>query len=201
MKVKEHFHIGHGIFKALQKLDVPWKTDETPDISNNLDIIWLSRSGDRTLSPLFHLLYNELIPVDDINDMIAEALFTMFEHKWKKQYAVLSLEYDPISNYDSYEKYTPHGEIHNDSNGGATDDIKTYGYNSADETDKDKNVNTHDDHNTESYKDYFTETTKRGNIGVTTSQQMALSELELWRWKFFEEVMNDINSYLTIPIY
>lgn len=43
--------------------------------------------------------------------------------------------------------------------------------------------------------------TRSGNIGVTTSQQMQQSSIELWQYKYFEEVFNDIDRYLTLPIY
>ncbi len=45
------------------------------------------------------------------------------------------------------------------------------------------------------------ESTISGNIGVTTSQQMAQSEIELWRWHFFEEVFTDVDRELTCNIY
>lgn len=43
--------------------------------------------------------------------------------------------------------------------------------------------------------------TRKGNIGVTTSQQMIQSERDLWLWKFFEQVFKDIDSILTLSIY
>lgn len=43
--------------------------------------------------------------------------------------------------------------------------------------------------------------TRKGNIGVTTSQQMIESEYELRKWLFFEEVMLDIDKLLTLSIY
>lgn len=45
--------------------------------------------------------------------------------------------------------------------------------------------------------------TRSGNIGVTTSQQMLESELELWRvWNFFRGIVYpDIDRVLTIEIY
>ena len=59
---------------------------------------------------------------------------------------------------------------------------------------------------TETYnnvKDAAEHTLRRsGNIGVTTSQQMAVSELDLWSaFDYFEIVMKDIDSVLTIGIY
>ena len=43
--------------------------------------------------------------------------------------------------------------------------------------------------------------TRSGNIGVTTSQQMIQSEIELWQWNFFESVYADVDSVLTTQIY
>lgn len=43
--------------------------------------------------------------------------------------------------------------------------------------------------------------TRSGNIGVTTTQQMAESELEYRKHLFFEMVFSDIDHLLTLPIY
>lgn len=43
--------------------------------------------------------------------------------------------------------------------------------------------------------------TRSGNIGVTSSQQLIESELSLRSWLFFENVMRDIDSILTLNIY
>lgn len=43
--------------------------------------------------------------------------------------------------------------------------------------------------------------TRSGNIGVTTSQQMAQSSLDLWKWNYFYDIFRDIDSIFTIPTY
>lgn len=44
--------------------------------------------------------------------------------------------------------------------------------------------------------------TRQGNIGVTTSQQMLQSEIELWKWDFFDNVLfPDMDSVLTLKVY
>lgn len=43
--------------------------------------------------------------------------------------------------------------------------------------------------------------TRSGNIGVTTSQQMIESEIELRKKHFFESVFSDLDSVLTINVY
>lgn len=42
---------------------------------------------------------------------------------------------------------------------------------------------------------------RSGNIGITTSQQMAESEIKLRQWLFYQEVFNDIDNILTLSIY
>lgn len=43
--------------------------------------------------------------------------------------------------------------------------------------------------------------TRSGNIGVTTSQQMLESEIELRKWSLFESYMSDIDTILTRRLY
>lgn len=40
-----------------------------------------------------------------------------------------------------------------------------------------------------------------GNIGVTTSQQMIKSEIELWKWNFIDTVFENVANELTLDIY
>lgn len=42
---------------------------------------------------------------------------------------------------------------------------------------------------------------RSGNIGVTTSQQMAQSEIALWQWNFYYDVFADVRRELTIGGY
>ena len=62
------------------------------------------------------------------------------------------------------------------------------------ETNTEKGIRTH----TETGK---RELTRSGNIGVTTSQQMIQSEIDLWKWNFFETVYADCDKILTCPVY
>jgi hypothetical protein len=49
--------------------------------------------------------------------------------------------------------------------------------------------------------DYTITRTRSGNIGVTTSQQMAQSEIELRQYNFFMGVCEDIDTVLTLCVY
>ena len=96
-------------------------------------------------------------------------------------------------------------------------DIYIYGYDSSTESPSGKTVNpaptgtnqtSESDTGTQTFTDSGKDTktrnytmTRKGNIGVTTSQQMIESEIKLWQWDFFKQVFSDIDKLLTIPIY
>lgn len=43
--------------------------------------------------------------------------------------------------------------------------------------------------------------TRSGNIGVTTSQQMIQSEIDLWDWNYYKDVIVDVMNMLTLSTY
>ena len=50
--------------------------------------------------------------------------------------------------------------------------------------------------------EYDTELHRSGNIGVTTSQQMIQSEIDLWKWNFFQDIVfKDLAKSLTLSVY
>lgn len=73
-----------------------------------------------------------------------------------------------------------------------------------------KNTNVEDNTNTStkelnyntSENEEITHTlTRKGNIGVTTTQQMIQSDIDLWKWIFLDDIVKDINTLLTLSIY
>ena len=48
---------------------------------------------------------------------------------------------------------------------------------------------------------YKSTLTRHGNIGVTSSQQLLSSSIELWKWSFFETVFKDLDQVLTLDTY
>lgn len=42
---------------------------------------------------------------------------------------------------------------------------------------------------------------RSGNVGVTTSAQMILENISLWKWNFYNAIFKDIDSILTIGVY
>ena len=99
-----------GIFTLLQSLDVPWKDS---NIATALDIEYnYNRSGNKIISPMLSIYTgdtNELTAMQKLD--IAVTIYTMYHHKWEKLYALLSVEYNPISNYDMTENETITREV------------------------------------------------------------------------------------------
>lgn len=96
-----HWLAGAGIFGALQSLDVPWKND---NVALSLDVDYHgNHAGGRLISPLVESLSSgDELSADD-KTMLATAVYSICGNKWAKEYATLSLTYDPINNYDMTE--------------------------------------------------------------------------------------------------
>lgn len=41
----------------------------------------------------------------------------------------------------------------------------------------------------------------RGNIGNLTSQKQILEEINLWRWNYMKEILDDVKEFCTLPVY
>lgn len=284
MKLNDVFtdYINNGIFTFLNSLDVPWKEK---NISQQLNLQYHGNiSGKKETSPLVDSLIVENNLTDNSKTMLAMSIFSIYSNKWIRLYRILSLEYEPIENYNmtETEKTTSTNEntdtittnttnsndvtetntgtnTANDSenttgkntitdsrtiaeNNNVTNNNSLYGFNSVSgvnadsqngtETRDTTDNNTHNDdlkctrtnEHTENIntskvtaqkndiKDVKDGThtengtqdrtlARHGNIGVTTSQQMLNSEIELWQWDFFSGVFKDIDKILTIQTY
>lgn len=284
MKLNEVFtdYINNGIFTFLNSLDVPWKEK---NISQQLNLQYHGNiSGRKDTSPLVDSLIVENNLTENSKTMLAMSIFSIYSNKWNKLYRVLSLEYEPIENYNMIENENATSTNENadtittnttnsnditETNTGtntandsenttgknAITDSRTvtennnvinnnslYGFNSTSGVNSDSqngtesrnltDSNTHNDdlkgtrtnehsenintskvtthkNDIKDVKDgTHTENgtqnrtlTRHGNIGVTTSQQMLNSEIELWQWNFFSGVFKDIDKILTIQTY
>ena len=75
------------------------------------------------------------------------------------------------------------------------DDVTRY-----DTTDTDSGTQTDTESGTDTETRNY-ELTRSGNIGVTTSQQMLQSEIDLWQYDFYKIVYANIDEVLTIAVY
>lgn len=194
----------HGIFSALYEYGVSKITWLTEDMKNMLDIeYYLNFSGDKNISKMFNLLI-ETIEKQTITDdkiqsavnMLANIIINKFADKWNRLYnAYVQEQYQPLENYKMIESGTDK-ESTKISNTQETNG-KGYGFNSpsavnvADNMQQSTTQGALDDN----VKEH--NFTRSGNIGVTTSQQMLQSELDLRNnYDFFNHIFIDVDSIL-----
>lgn len=147
---------------------------------------------------------------DDIESFLAMVDLAILnnDYKWTKLYNTTLLEYDPIANVDAEieetrdidkrhheEKYGA-GKV-TTKNGQAPMDSSAYANQSQSITDSDQKTDEHDE---DAYKDVIT-TTRKGNIGVTSTQQLIDAERGVADFKFLDILMADVINMLTYPYY
>jgi len=219
--------IGYGIFDALEKLgvDMPWK-DKADSIT--LDIEYFgNRSGGKFVAPvIMNLLGDEVELTESDRILLARIIWTKFGEPWKHLWDTNVVAYNPIHNYDMTDRRelakgesetkvghgssvdtTTHGKgittqdnvagLNNTNNKGKLADTTV---STESGTTKVDGVNDRKDDAVRASNEVET-TTRAGNIGVTTTQQMLSAEREVWLWNFFDQVYRDIDSVLSLPIY
>lgn len=147
--------------------------------------------------------YPELYCVtQSIVDKWALYCFHHFFEKWEADFTVLHDEYNPLENYSMSETRTPDltDTTTVDTKVTTTGKNKVYGFNSSTAvpaTEQEAETNGTAANNRNVLKRTGTEKLARsGNIGVTTSQQMLISELELRRDNVFQSILfADMASY------
>lgn len=271
-----------GIMSDLADFNVPWHDFEQLDL---LDMGYYSHSANKLVSPILfdfaHTTQNQIVQLTtEQRTKIAGMVFTIYNRKWSKLWNVLSVEYNPINNYDMVEEETVNHTIENEgsdtgtvtnahtgtisnqethtgtltngidkektntgtqtNNDISSSDDSLYGFNSSSSVPSDSNDSTINrtrtdnlvesedttetetrnltDTNTQTLNNSDTETnnlshantetkeesrslSRSGNIGVTTTQQMLTSEIELWQWNFYKQVFDDIDSLLCLDVY
>ena len=175
-----------------------------------------NHSGQKEASPLLNVLYSE--EEEELTSYqrgrIAYMIANKFRNKWTRLWALHNIEYEPIENYAMVQVETPNiSQKHKASDdfarvtqtsSDASQDV--YGFNSNSAIPQGESETSATGRETQTGYTEDTETgtrqlTRSGNIGVTTSQQMAQSEIELWQWNFFEEVFKDVDTVLTLAVY
>lgn len=210
----------NGIFQTLTC--IPSEFD-----SRNLDILFYTKYGCRLASNL--LKRYEKLEACELSQ-IASIIEDRYRTSWEKLYLALTIDYDPIENYNGIEEVRQTGTVHVDGKSEAdseselssedssklpsVQDEKVYGFNSSSGVDASKTTNTHDSliestqnssssgtsENTTT-NDLTTVTKRHGNLGVTSSQQMITQELQLRRTQYIDILLRDVADMLTIKIY
>lgn len=191
----------------------------TADLSVILDNMYLTQhSGSKYPSIVVQRMmkiYND--DVDDAMNNIAETLVQKFAEKWDKLYSAITTNYKPLENYDMEQTETPditHTKTtQTETVTSITDDVTgndVYGFNSSSPVPNNKvtrngtsTVSNDPDNNVETNTESGTRgLTRHGNIGVTTSQQMLQSEIDLRNnYNFLNNIMDDVDSILCNLVY
>lgn len=181
------FFTDYGIFTAIYDSLSTAPEWFTEDVAKMLDSeYYYNNSNEKWISPLFE----KLISVDEETALskIAPIVWNRFGDKWIKLYdAFIGSEYNPIENYSMVENSNTNTDIETERN--------VYGFNS-DTAVPSENANTSGNKLTNT-----NELTRRGNIGVTTSQQMLESEIKLREWNLYTQMMKDVDSILCLRLY
>lgn len=114
-------------------------------------------------------------------------------YKWQKLFDTMSLNYDPISNYDRHEEWSDDTTI----TPGSSETIAQQGYENAGFVDASRSTRSGEDNSKAIRKGRAW-----GNIGVTTSQQMIKSEREdVAEFNIYQIIINDFKSRFCLCIY
>lgn len=186
---------GTGIFQTLYSSYGSTLTFLTEDDAETLDMeYYLNHSGEKFVSPIVYKLYTNDSTTYLTN--IAKILTLKFKDKWLRLYnAIIQSTYDPIENYSSTENEYMGTSVTNSTSGTQS----KFGFNSDDEA-SDTDSSSASTTTTGLFDDNHRQLTRSGNIGVTTSQQMLESEINLRRWNFYQEMMDDIDSVMCLAI-
>lgn len=224
--VQDLFNTSGGVFTALATYDAtltdpqfPWLTTA---LANEIDKqYYLQHSGSKTVSRLF-LTLKKLEDDGTITDAlteIAKMVETRFAFTWNKIRVAWETNYAPLENYDMEQTETPDitktRNVASNVSTTTTDDITDngiYGFNSSGSSANPQTKSTRNgtvtvsgdaDDNIETETETGTRgLTRHGNIGVTTSQQMLQSEIDLrTKFNFMNQIMNDMDSILCLLVY
>ena len=198
---------------TLAHLDLPeWFTSE---FTYRADMYYLvGRSGDKYISNYILKTYDfqtKLTPSGTperslIEYTLRDVSYTMyykFMQNWDKLYNAMFADYNPIQNYDSTEEITRSGDDKVSVNTDTKQTSKVSAFNSASLVDNAEVDASGLASNNYSKTDYNSKvkTTKYGNIGVTTSQQMIESEIALREKKFIDLIFDDIDTLFVSNLY
>lgn len=147
---------------------------------------------------------------DDMDEFLdfVDVAIQNYHYKWATQYETTQLEYDPIANVDAeiietrdidkrHNTDTIGGADVTTTNGAAPMDSNTFHNQTESNT---VSLEHTDEHDEDAYKDTIT-TTRKGNIGITSSQSLIEEQRRIADMNFLDVFMYDIISFLTFPMF
>lgn len=193
-KINDILDTEYGIFKAIFNLNAfTWLSSDNAEL---LDIdYYLNHSGNKYISPLTYKLFDA--DASTYLEKLAKIIVLKYGDNWKKIYDVyFNTDYKPLENYSMVEDEKVNTDLSVTTDG----DVNNYGFNTPD-TDEDgipvsknsikQTTSGSDEKNTRNLQRY-------GNIGVTTSQMMLGSELDLRQYDFYKMMMDNIDDVMCL---
>lgn len=193
-KIKDVFTLGNGIFAQIASIVGQPFTWLSQSLASILDYEWFgNHSSEKYLSPLL----NRLIDTDELGWKITTGTILMrkYTDKWNKLYeAYINSDYKPLENYSMVEDENVGSEIVTDMDSNQN----TFGFNTDNENGVPQSVNGAKTTTSGDYTKNKRKLTRSGNIGVTTSQQMLQSEIDLRQYNFYEQLFNDVDEVMCL---
>ena len=200
------------------------------DDIERLDVLYVfQHSGDKYVVPLMKMFLDDdgKLTAQSLPEA-ADMALALWKKKWTALWDVANAEYDPIENYrmEEHEETVPTGTESTTDAMTGTDTTRTqgtaannetansvYGFNSSNPVPasvssqkSDFSAGTTFGHTNTETKTFTNrkdtrDLTRSGNIGVTTSQQMLQSSIELARWNFWLQVFEDLDATFCLDCY
>ena len=157
-----------------------------------LDFIFLTKYGDREISPIIESLLDENKQLSNEKlELLGGIIRSMFAHSWDSQNAVLTAEFNPLENYyetlETARNSTNNSTINTDNN--------TYAFNSLDAVDKDNTSQTSEGGLNENVKQ-----TKKGVVNANYDDIIE-NALKVKAIRLVDIVFNDIKWFISLDLY
>lgn len=172
------------------------------------EIEYLLNRQDKYISPLFERIYNHNPSEENhltmVTNTLAHIIINKFLKGWSKLADAVFADYNPTENYNMIENRNTDFNEHTVTENSETVTNRYSGFNSGDSLSTVSQSDTNGDidtSKTDSGSSATNELTRRGNIGVTTTQQMIESSFNLAKKNLLNVIYHDIDTILFIDYY
>ena len=208
MRFKDVEESKRRIFYNIYEANVfTWLDEEKADI---YDFLYFHNSYSKIIS----FLYEEVINNASLMSVLISSIIERYRDKWNRLYdSLITQQYNPLENYSMEEseksKVANVDSVKSNSSdsGTANSTNDNYGFNSISAQPATKSTTTTSATSTNNVDgtkttDSDKTLTRKGNIGVTTSQQMLESEVILRNKYLFQDIIfKDLDNILMLDIY
>lgn len=176
-------------FNTLTTASYP--TDTTTDLD-----FYISRLNNTYMSPIAEYIINNAIDDTSAINSIVALFENKFYDKYKQMFKIFKTDYNPIENYDmtEHEEYTKeNGSMYSNANHNS---INAFNSTTASQTDEQSNSG-----RTDGGETLDRDLTRHGNIGVTTTQQMIESTIDVYeKFNIISSIYTDFYNLLSLDI-